>query len=151
MQGRIYNLGRIFRPRRIRRKANWNTYRFYLRWGRCCLCQTNPTMVASDDKVQVHFEIRGQFFHPWLLFRALFATESIVPALCGDIGVCEPMRRSRFYKVKDVEITCEVCGIGIENLARAFQSEKNINRVIDLLSGEAFCTVSFLEKKSKTA
>ena len=43
-----------------------------------------------------------------------------------------------------------MCNIGIEKLSDAFKSEKNIIRAIDLLTGEAFCTVriSFVTKDS---
>ncbi len=82
-----------------------------------------------------------------------------MPAICGDIGVCPPTEickkipqnnisivsrnLSYFLVVKTgQELTCDICNLGIEKLAQVFQSEKNVIRTINLLCGEAFCTVS---------
>ena len=72
-----------------------------------------------------------------LFFRAIFSSEGVIPALCGDIGVCPPVRNG-----DDVEVTCDMCMHGIDMLAMVFQSDKNVVRLIDLLIGDAFCTVS---------
>ena len=50
------------------------------------------------------------------------------------------MLRSPYHKGQDIEINCEICQVGIEKIAMILSSEKNIIRVIDLLTGDAFCT-----------
>ena len=46
-----------------------------------------------------------------------------------------------FYLTEGAKaITCETCAQGIVQLAKVFESEKNVFRVIELLIGEAYCT-----------
>ena len=95
-------------------------------------------MVASHGKVnKTCREFMISFFNFPYIFRAIFANEGTIPAICGDIEVCQPMRN---YLPRKVEITCDICQVGIEKIALVLQSEHNILRVIDLLNGDAFCT-----------